>query len=89
MTRWMNVCERCGDRNPLATTMSRFNEQTICVACNEDEKLAPNYAKARAAEEAACRRGDFNFPGIGLAPEDVAFLAERRKARVAKAKEAE
>ena len=75
------TCERCG-AHTRATSMSYFTTLTLCMDCKHDEKGAPNYARARAAEEAACRAGDFNFVGIGLAPEDAAYLAERRNMRV-------
>ena len=76
-------CKRCGAATN-AQTMSFFNTETVCMLCKEEEKGAPNYARARAAEEAACRAGDFNFAGIGLAEEDEAFLAERRRTRLAR-----
>jgi hypothetical protein len=45
--------------------MSMFNTQTICMECKEAEKKDPRYQEARAADEAAIRGGNFNFPGIG------------------------
>ena len=39
------------------------------------------YEEARAAEFAAVRGGDYNFPGIGLSAADHVFLAERRAKR--------
>ena len=50
--------------------MSLFNEQMICIACIATEQAHPRFDEAVAAEEAALRRGEFNFPGIGL-PEDL------------------
>jgi len=76
------TCERCGaDLRVVAHTMSRFNTQIVCTPCHDDERRAPNYVKARDTESEAVRRGEFNFPGIGLAPEDEAFLAEAREQR--------
>ena len=49
--------------------MSLFNEQMICIACIATEQAHPRFDEAVAAEEAAVRRGDFNFPGIGLPPD--------------------
>jgi len=46
--------------------MSRFNTEIICLDCEEKEKKHPRYEEARQAELDACRRGDFNFPGIGF-----------------------
>jgi hypothetical protein len=60
----MTCCERCG-RNTNSTIMSRFNTQILCPTCERDERLLPEYPAAVEAEAAACRRGDFNFPGIG------------------------
>ena len=58
-------CERCHDETGV-TTMSRFNTQVCCMDCIEKEKKHPDYPKAEAAELAACRSGNYNFPGIGL-----------------------
>ena len=35
------------------------------MACEAEERKHPDYAKAEAAEMAAIRAGDYNFPGIG------------------------
>jgi hypothetical protein len=50
--------------------MSRFNTDELCLECIMDEKEAPGYPQAAAAERAAVRAGNYNFPGIGLGPED-------------------
>jgi len=50
--------------------MSFFCEQLICVPCVLKERAHRQFAEAAKAEEAAVRRGDFNFPGIGL-PADL------------------
>lgn len=64
----VTLCERCG-KKVIATTMSVFNTETICVgvpdSCKERERRHPKYEEARAAEVAAVRGGNFNFPGIG------------------------
>ncbi len=36
------------------------------VRTGDAEQHHPRYEEARRAEAEACRRGDFNFPGIGL-----------------------
>lgn len=59
------TCQRCY-KPTIATIMSRFNTQQICLECEEAERKRPDYKKAAEAELDACRRGDFNFPGIGL-----------------------
>lgn len=65
-----NRCERCGKRNPICLTMSRFNTQMICNACNEKEIKHPKYEEARKAELEAVKKGNYNFVGIGK-PEDL------------------
>lgn len=73
-------CQRCGEKM-LAHTMSFFNTDTICIPCSDDEKGAPNFQQAREADYAAVHRGDYNFPGLGLAPADRAYLSLRIAAR--------
>jgi recombinational DNA repair protein (RecF pathway) len=66
-------CARCPAKlGP--SVMSFFNEDILCLACAEEEKGCPNYAAARAAEEAAVAAGNTNFPGVGLKREDIAHL---------------
>jgi hypothetical protein len=74
------ACPRC--HGPMFShSCSWFTDEDICSDCQQDERHAPNYAAARAAEAAAVRRGDYNFRGIGLAPEDVEALAAARRRR--------
>ena len=77
---WANRCERCGERMHIHTG-SMFNGQIICLLCKRDERMSPGYAAAALAEAQAVRNGDLNFPGVGLGPKDMAFLAERLKRR--------
>jgi hypothetical protein len=49
--------------------MSRFNTELCCMECLETEKRHPKYKEAEAAEHAAVKAGNYNFPGIGLPPE--------------------
>ena len=63
------TCDQCGGRLESGRTMSRFNTDPICLACAEAERRHPDYAKACAAELAAVKAGDRNFPGIGLPPD--------------------
>ncbi len=74
----MPTCDRC-HKATTVTIMSRFNTDTICMSCEEDECQAPGYVEACRAETDAVRSGDYNFRGVGLSPTDAAFLAERRK----------
>jgi hypothetical protein len=72
------ICARCGVE-PFAHVTSFFNTDVICLPCATDEQEAPGYVAAHAAEVAAVRAGDYNFPGVGLSPADAAFLAARRR----------
>ena len=63
------ICQRCG-KEALAHITSMFNTQIICIDCKEKERQHPLYEKAVAADTAAIRQGDYNFPGIGK-PEDL------------------
>jgi len=64
----MFLCERC--RQPAQVfTGSIFNQQLVCVPCVLKERAHPRFLEAAEAEAAAVRRGEFNFPGIGLPPD--------------------
>lgn len=68
------ICDRCGNDTNYHT-LSYFNEDDICLSCEEKEVAHPDYEKAKAAEEKAqadfVRRGKpMNFCGIGL-PADL------------------
>lgn len=81
----MPICDRC-DAETRATIMSKFNRDIICMACKRDERDAPGYADADAAETASALasgrlRQPNHYPGVGLSPADAAFLAARRRAR--------
>jgi hypothetical protein len=76
----MVKCDRCGE-NTNVTIMSKFNRDTICLQCKIDEEASPHYPRASEAEARAVRDGDYNFPGIGLAAEDLAFLDMKRRSR--------
>lgn len=76
----MTVCQRC-NKESIATITSKFNTETICFDCKDDETKAPGYKAASQAEIAACRAGNYNFPGVGLSAADNTFLAELRAKR--------
>jgi len=59
------TCDRCG-KETISSTMSYFNTDTICPECDDRERAHPLFQEARDAELEACKRGDFNFIGIGL-----------------------
>jgi hypothetical protein len=60
-----STCDRCGAGPGVATIMSKFNNDIICMACKTKERAHPEYQKASDAEIRAVRQGDYNFPGIG------------------------
>lgn len=65
----MNRCHRCR-RETVDTILSMFNRDELCLECKQREERHPLYETARAAEEAAVRRGELDFPGIGR-PRDL------------------
>lgn len=50
--------------------MSRFNTDVLCRDCEAKERAHPQYQEAEAAELAAVKQGDYNFPGISK-PHDL------------------
>jgi hypothetical protein len=65
--RYNTRCMRCTNVDPLpkATTISRFNLDTICDACEAREKAHPSYPLAARAELLSVQQKEYNFPGIG------------------------
>lgn len=63
------ICDRCG-KETLSHTMSYFNTDAICMACDKAERAHPAFGHAREAELEAVKRGDYNFRGVGL-PADM------------------
>ena len=61
----MPKCERC-NKEVNTFTMSFFNEDILCVECNEIEKKHPNYEKAKKVEHEEVLKGNYNYEGIGL-----------------------
>lgn len=59
-------CDRCGGSLEKGRTMSRFNEECICMACSQKEREHPRYDEAVKAEREAMRHGNYNFKGIGF-----------------------
>ena len=60
------TCDRCGGSLSKGRTMSRFNEDCICMDCSKKEREHPRYKEAVEAEMQAIRAGDYNFQGIGF-----------------------
>lgn len=75
------TCDRCNARLFFGRTLSNFNSDVICIACLKDERDAPGYAAAVAAEQARVRMGQMNFVGVGLSDADREFLSARLAAR--------
>jgi hypothetical protein len=65
----MSRCQRCFKPTQI-TTCSWFNTQTICSACSDEESRHPDIDYAKRVESEACRRGDYNFPGVGWPGKD-------------------
>ena len=67
------TCDRCGGSLKSGRIMSAFSTECICMKCSEAERKHPDFRKvvaaeceeAVAADHAAIRNGDYNFPGIG------------------------
>jgi hypothetical protein len=59
------LCDRCG-KPTRGWTMSYFNTESICMPCANAERERPDFVAAVRADHTAVRRGDYNFPGIGL-----------------------
>ncbi|WP_156146251.1 gamma-glutamylcyclotransferase [Desulfosporosinus sp. I2] len=56
-------CSRCG--GPLdARTMSRMNEDILCMDCSELEKSHPRYKEAVEAERKHVKARNYNYPRI-------------------------
>ncbi len=58
-------CDRCHGPLDSGRTMSRFNTQCLCMACDDEEREHPDYRKAADAELEAVKCGNRNFPGVG------------------------
>jgi hypothetical protein len=65
----VEYCERCGRKTGM-WTMSMFNEEHICMDCEEKEKEHSDYDKARRKELEEVIKGNYDYPGIGK-PDDL------------------
>lgn len=65
----MKRCDRCR-KETLATIMSKFNRDIICMDCKDKERKHPDYKRASDAEFETVKAGFYNFPGIGK-PHDL------------------
>lgn len=65
------TCSRCG--GPLKVrSMSRMNEDVLCLNCMDAEKAHPNYQEAVEAELEQVKAGNYNYPGL-FAGRDIPF----------------
>ena len=62
---WEGVCHRCG-KEANTYTMSWFNQEYICMECNDKEEAHPDIELAKDVEVAHVKAGNFNYPGIGF-----------------------
>jgi recombinational DNA repair protein (RecF pathway) len=69
MSNLQESCARCGE-SLVASIVSRFNLDVICMVCSDKERAHPRYAEAVAQVEDALRQGNRNFRGIGK-PSDL------------------
>ena len=74
-------CGRCGTPLTSGQTGSFFDTSLVCFDCDDIERAHPDWQYARDAEVAACRRGDYNFPGVGVPVDLVPMCVTARKAR--------
>ena len=65
---YSTICDRCHTPASMKI-MSKFNTDMICPTCDRYERGHSQYRHACQAEEISVRKGDMNFPGIGL-PDD-------------------
>lgn len=78
--RGSEICRRCN--TPADNRMmSFFNRDMLCLECKDDEVGAPNFRLAHLVESGAVIAGNPHFEGIGLADEDIEYLARKRKER--------
>jgi len=65
MRDWNGNCHKCGIAS-YVHTMSFFNTDLICPKCDDEERTNPNYYEAVKTERAEVKKGNMNYPGIGL-----------------------
>ena len=59
-------CDRCGKDLAGGRIMSMYNEDCICLECQQKETQRADYKKAVDADINAIKHGNYNFKGIGL-----------------------
>ncbi len=58
------LCDRCRGSLREGRTMSRFNTECICLACEEKERARSDYDEAVKAEHEEIKKGNYNYKGI-------------------------
>lgn len=59
-------CDRCYGSLEKGRTMSMYNEDCICMDCEDKERKRDDYKLARDTEHEQVMSGNYNFKGIGL-----------------------
>jgi len=80
-------CERCGQstlKQGSTEHFSVFDLAYLCAVCATREQDAPGYLAAKTALDNAHAQHNWEFEGVGLNPDDEAFLHERVAQRYAK-----
>jgi hypothetical protein len=62
-------CERCHSY-ARERKMSFFNTDMLCKDCQIEEEKHPSFEKAKEKEASEIRKGNYNYPGVGL-PDDL------------------
>ena len=74
-------CDRCKVASTVYT-MSWFNEDHICMPCNDEEENHPDFEFAKNVEVAYTRKGNYNYPGIGYPGKDGRVSEELKQALI-------
>ena len=74
-------CDRCKKATNIFT-MSWFNEDFICMTCNDEEEKHPDFEFAKNVEVAYTRRGNTNYPGVGYPGKDGRISEELKQALI-------
>lgn len=70
------ICERCKSE-AVSLKMSFFNNDMCCHECLKKEQSHPKYNEAKEKEIEECKKGNYNFEGVGL-PSDFSRFLENR-----------
>ncbi len=59
-------CDRCGGSLSEGRIMSMYNADCLCIKCKDEERRRDDYHLAVEADITEIKKGNCNFPGIGL-----------------------